>query len=231
MLSIGFSHTRCQTMARVLTTKEVAAVAGIGKFSFDQMLARGALGFTCGVARPTTRNTFIAPDAVFARVIVDFARVSRIPQAMVAALVRLDNVTLLDAIVRLETPMVEPLGLMLVRAADSLQLAHGTELELRNYLFGPPGKDRASRPQFVEQTATVNLTALVAGVRGYAEKAGIDLGAPLFLMPDDPRYVEIARELREIREMETARLERAAAAEAAIALRQRLLSYPTVVLQ
>jgi hypothetical protein len=158
---------------------------------------------------------------------------------MVAALVRLDNCTLLDAIVRLEKPMIEPLGLMLVRGKsrgkNELQLAHGTEDELRRYLSGylsgPPGSSRLCPPQWIEQTVTINLTDLVAGVRGYAEKAGIDLGSPLFLRADDPRYIEIAHELREIREMETIRLERAAAAEAAAALRQRLLSYPTVVLQ
>ena len=75
------------------------------------------------------------------------------------------------------------------------------------------------RPERVEQVVTIDLGKLIAGVRQRAEAAGFDLGSPLFLMPDDPRYAEIRRELLEIRERETLRLEEAAARAA---LRQRV---------
>ena len=65
------------------------------------------------------------------------------------------------------------------------------------------------RPELIEQVTTINLAALIAGVRRNAEKAGFDLGAPLFLMPGDPRYAGIRRELQEIRDQETKRLEKA----------------------
>jgi hypothetical protein len=75
------------------------------------------------------------------------------------------------------------------------------------------------RPERLEQVVTIDLQKLIAAVRQRAEAAGFDLGAPLFLMPDDPRYAEIKRELLEIREQETMRLEEAAARAA---LRQRV---------
>jgi CHASE3 domain sensor protein len=98
----------------------------------------------------------------------------------------------------------------------------GTDVELRRHLFGPPQQqERLRRPELIEQVTTINLAALIAGVRRNAEKAGFDLGAPLFLMPGDPRYAGIRRELQEIRDQETKRLEKALTA-ARVAVRQRV---------
>jgi CHASE3 domain sensor protein len=139
----------------------------------------------------------------------------------VGALVRLNNVVVLDAIVRAETE-IEPLGLALIKGANALQLMCGTEIELRRHLFGPPQQqERLRRPELIEQVTTINLAARIAGVRRNAEKAGFDLGAPLFLMPGDPHYAGIRRELQEIRDQETKRLEEAITA-ARVALRQRI---------
>jgi hypothetical protein len=77
------------------------------------------------------------------------------------------------------------------------------------------------RPELIEQVTTINLAALIAGVRRNAQKAGFDLGAPLFLMPGDPHYAGIRRELQEIRDQATKRLEKAVTA-ARVALRQRV---------
>ena len=167
------------------------------------------------------RDRYIAPDPVFARTVIDFAAASRLPQPQVGALVRLNNLVVLDAIVRAETE-IEPFGLALIKGANAFQLMSGTEIELRDRLFGPPQQqERLRRPELIEQVTTINLATLIAGVRRNAEKAGFDLGAPLFLMPDDPRYAGIKRELQEIRDQETKRLEKAITA-ARVAVRQRI---------
>jgi hypothetical protein len=139
----------------------------------------------------------------------------------VGTLVRLNNLVVLDAIVRAETE-IEPLGLTLVKGADAFQLMTGTEIQLRRHLFGPQKRqERLRHPDLIEQVTTINLAALIAGVRSNAEKAGFDLGAPLFLTPDDPRYAGIKRELQKIRKQETTRLEKAIT-DARVALRQRV---------
>jgi hypothetical protein len=167
------------------------------------------------------RDRYIATDPVFARTVINFAAASRLPQPQVGALVRLNNLVVLDAIVRAETE-IEPFGMALIKGADAFQLMSGTEIELRRHLFGPPQQqERLRRPELIEQVTTINLAALIAGVRRNAEKAGFDLGAPLFLMPGDPRYAGIRRELQEIRDQETKRLEKAITA-ARVAVRQRI---------
>jgi hypothetical protein len=153
--------------------------------------------------------------------VIDLASASRLPQPLVGALVRLNNLVVLDTIVRAETE-IEPLGLALIKGANAFQLMSGTEIEMRRHLFGPPQQqERLRRPELIEQVTTINLAALIAGVRRNAEKAGFDLGAPLFLMPGDPRYAGIRRELQEIRDQETKRLEKALTA-ARVAVRQRV---------
>jgi hypothetical protein len=167
------------------------------------------------------RDRYIASDPVFARTVIDLASASRLPQPLVGALVRLNNLVVLDTIVRAETE-TEPLGLSLIKGANDLQLMSGTEIELRRHLFGPPQQqERLKRPELIEQVTTINLAALIADVRRNAEKAGFDLGTPLFLMPGDPRYAGIRRELQEIRDQETKRLEKAVTA-ARVAMRQRV---------
>ena len=68
------------------------------------------------------------------------------------------------------------------------------------------------RPERLEKLFAIDLTELIGAVRQRAKAGGFDLGVPLFLMPEDPRYEEIKRELREIREQHTMRLEQACAA-------------------
>jgi hypothetical protein len=150
------------------------------------------------------------------------------PQPQVGALVRLNNLVVLDAIVRAETE-IEPLGLALIKGANALQLVSGTEIELRRHLFGPSQQqERLRRPELIEQVTTINLAALIAGVRRNAQKAGFDLGAPLCLMHGDPHYAGIRRELQEIRDRETKRLEEAVTA-ARVALRQRITENVMIV--
>ena len=196
-------------MARLLNRREMLAATGVSGFVFDRMIKRGGMALTFGVVRAPVRDRYIASDPVFARTVIDFASASRLPQPLVGTLVRLNNLVVLDAIVRAETE-IEPLGLALVKGADAFQLMSGTEIELRRHLFGPPQQEeRLRRPELIEQVTTINLAALIAGVRRNAEKAGFDLGAPLFLTPGDPRYARIRRELQEIRDQNTKQLEKA----------------------
>jgi hypothetical protein len=197
------------------------AATDVSGFVFDRMIKRGGMALTFGVVRAPVRDRYIATDPVIARTVIDLASASRLPQPQMGALVRLNNLVVLDAIVRAETE-IEPLGLTLIKGANALQLMSGTEIELRRHLFGPPQQqERLRRPELIEQVTTINLAALIAGVRRNAQKAGFDLGAPLFLMPGDPHYPGIRRELQEIRDRETKRLEEAVTA-ARVALRQRI---------
>ena len=208
-------------MARLLNRREMLAATGVSGFVFDRMIKRGVMALTFGVVRAPVRDRYIATDPVVARTVIDLASASRLPQPQMGALVRLNNLVVLDAIVRAETE-IEPLGLALIKGANALQLVSGTEIELRRHLFGPPQQqERLRRPELIEQVTTINLAARIAGVRRNAEKAGFDLGAPLFLMPCDPRYSGIRRELQEIRDQETKRLEKAITA-ARVAVRQRV---------
>ena len=207
-------------MARLLNRREMLAATGVSGFVFDRMIKRGGMALTFGVVRASVRDRYIATDPVFARTVIDLASASRLPQPQMGALVRLNNLVVLDAIVRAETE-IEPLGLALIKGANAFQLMSGTEIELRRHLFGPPQQERLRRPELIEQVTTISLAALIAGVRRNAEKAGFNLGAPLFLMPGDPRYAGIRRELQEIRDQETKRLEKAITA-ARVAVRQRI---------
>jgi hypothetical protein len=208
-------------MARLLNRREMLAATDVSGFVFDRMIKRGGMALTFGVVRAPVRDRYIATDPVVARTVIDLASASRLPQPQMGALVRLNNLVVLDAIVRAETE-IEPLGLALIKGANALQLMSGTEIELRRHLFGPPQQqERLRRPELIEQVTTINLAALIAGVRRNAQKAGFDLGAPLFLMPGDPHYAGIRRELQEIRDRETKRLEKAVTA-ARVALRQRI---------
>jgi hypothetical protein len=208
-------------MPRLLNRREMLAATGVSGFVFDRMIKRGGMALTFGVERASVRDRYIASDPVFARTVIDLASASRLPQPQVGTLVRLNNLVVLDAIIGAENA-VEPLGLALVKGADGFQLMSGTEIELRRHLFGPlQQQERLRRPELIEQVTTINLMVLIAAVRRNAEKAGFDLGAPLFLMPDDPRYAGIKRELWEIREQATAHLEKAITS-ARVALRQRI---------
>jgi hypothetical protein len=208
-------------VARLLNRREMLAATDVSGFVFDRMIKRGGMALTFGVVKAPARDRYIATDPVVARTVIDLASASRLPQPQMGALVRLNNLVVLDAIVRAETE-IEPLGLALIKGANALQLMAGTEIELRRHLFGPPQpQERLRRPELIEQVTTINLAALIAGVRRNAQKAGFDLGAPLFLMPGDPHYAGIRRELQEIRDRETKRLEKAVTA-ARVALRQRI---------
>jgi hypothetical protein len=208
-------------MARLLNRREMLAATGVSGFIFDRMIKREGMALTFGVSRAPVRDRYIASDPVFARSVIDLASTSRLPQPLVGALLRLNNLVVLDAIVRIETAR-EPVGLALIKGADAFQFIAGTELELRRHLFGPPHqKERLKPPELIEQVTTINVSALITGVRRNAKKAGFDLGVPLFLMPDDPRYAAIKRELHEIRDQSTRGLEKATTA-ARVALRQRI---------
>ena len=114
------------------------------------------------------RDRYIAPDPVFARTVIDFAAASRLPQPQVGALVRLNNLVVLDAIVRAETE-IEPFGLALIKGANAFQLMSGTEIELRTGCSAQQ-QERLRRPELIEQVTTINLATLIAGVRRNAEK-------------------------------------------------------------
>jgi hypothetical protein len=205
-------------MAQLLTRRQMLAATGISGAVFDRMINRGGMALTFGVVRPTVANRYIATDPIFARVVIALSATSRLSQPSVATLVRLNNLPVLETIVRAERE--SSLVLAFIKGANAVQLFGGTDSELRNHLSGPPKTGRLQRPERLEQVVTIDFEKLIAGVRQRAEAAGFDLGVPLFLMPDDPHYAEIRRELLEIREQQTLRLEEGAAAY--VALRQRV---------
>jgi hypothetical protein len=184
---------------------------GISGSVFDRMISRGGMALTFGVLRASVANRYIATDPIFARVVIELAAASREPQPFIAALVRLNNYTVLHTIVRAETES-EPLLVAFIKGANEVQLIGETDSGLREHLWGPPKSGRLQRPERLEKLFAIDLTELIGAVRQRAKARGFDLGVPLFLMPEDPRYGEIRRELLEIREQNTRRLEQACAA-------------------
>jgi len=106
-----------------------------------------------------------------------------------------------------------------------MQLLCGTDDELRAILFGSPLEGRLRRPPRLDQVTVINLTDLIVSIRRQAAKKKVDLGVPLFMTPDDPRYQELRRELLEIREADTKTVQKAAALAA---LRERITSHVTI---
>ena len=103
-----------------------------------------------------------------------------------------------------------------------MQLMCGTDDELRAFLIGPPLEGRMTR---LDQVTVINLTDLILNIHRQAAKKKIDLGVPLFMTPDDPRYQELRRELLEIREADTKTVQKAAAFAA---LRERITSHVAI---
>jgi hypothetical protein len=198
-------------VARLITRQQMLLATGISGSVFDRMISRAGMALTFGVVRAPVANRYIATDPIFARVVIELAAASREPQPLIAALVRLNNVTVLDTIVRAETES-KPLLVAFIKGANDVQLIGETDSGLRNHLWGPPKSGRLQRPERLEKLVAIDLTELIDAVRQRAEAGGFDLGVPLFLVPDDPRYAEIKRELLEIREQDTMRLEQACAA-------------------
>lgn len=215
-------------MARLLTRKQMIAVTDVSSNVFDTMLNRRGMALTFGVERAPVRDRYIATDPVFARATIEFSRQFRIPQPVIAELIRQNNVVVLDGIVRAEheglTHATDPersLGLAMIKGrGGDVQLACGTNAELRELLFGPPpANERMRPPQYIDQVTVINLTGLIVSIRKQAAKVGVDLGDPLFATPDDPVYLDIRKELIAIRDA-NAKVMRKATAYAA--LRERI---------
>jgi hypothetical protein len=193
--------------------------------AFDRMINRGGMALTFGVPRAIVRDRYVSTDPVYARVVIEFGRQFHVPQPVIAALVRLNNITVLDGIVRAEAYPGLQLGLALIQGAGEMQLMCGTDDELRAFLVGPPLEGRLRRPPRLDQVTVINLTDLILNIHRQAAKKKIDLGAPLFMTPDDPRYQELRRELLEIREADTKTVQKAAAFAA---LRERITSHVAI---
>jgi hypothetical protein len=205
-------------LARILSRRELLAVVGrpdsdkpMSGMAFDRMVDRGALALTFGVPRAPTRDRYFATDPIFVRAVIEFARRLKLAQPVVAAVARLDNLTVLDAIVSAEAHPEVPLELALILGDGGLQLWWGRDV--RQYLVGnvPHPNWRQRPPRKFEGATAIELTDLIASVRRRAERVGVDLSEPLFLSPGDPRWAETKAELMEIRERETSNVERAAA--------------------
>ena len=141
------------------------------------------------------RDRYVSTDPVYTRAIIEFGRKFHVPQPVIARLVRLDNITVLDGIVRAEARSELQLGLALIQGAGQMQLMCGTDDELRAFLVGPPLERRLRRPPRLDQVTVINLTDLILNIQRQAARKKIDLGVPLFMTPDDPRYQELRREL------------------------------------
>jgi hypothetical protein len=212
-------------LARLLSRQQMLAITDVSASVFDRMINRGGMALTFGVPRAIVRDRYVSTDPVYARAVIEFGRQFHVPQPVVAALVRLDNITVLDGIVRAEAHPELQLGLALIQGAGQMQLVCGTDDELRAFLFGPPHEGRLRRPPRLDQVTVINLTDLILNIRRQAAKKKIDVGVPLFMTPDDPRYQELRRELLEIREADTKTVQKAAAFAA---LRERITSHVAI---
>ena len=208
-------------LARLLSRQQMLAVTDVSASVFDRMINRSGMALTFGVPRAIVRDRYVSTDPVYARAVIEFGRKFRVPQPVIAALIRLNNITVLDGIVRAEAHPKLQLGLALIQGAGEMQLVCGTDDELRAFLFGPPLEGRLRRPRRLDQVTVINLTDLIVNIRRQAAKKKIELGVPLFMMPDDPGYQELRRELSEIREADTKTMQKAAAFAA---LRERITS-------
>jgi hypothetical protein len=54
----------------------------------------------------------------------------------------------------------------------------------------------------------VNVTDIIARLRVHAREVGVDLSSPFFFAPDDPRFDEILRQVKQERDARIARLRR-----------------------
>jgi hypothetical protein len=212
-------------LARLLSRQQMLAVTDVSASVFDRMINRGGMALTFGVPRAIVRDRYVSTDPVYARAVIEFGRQFHVPQPVIAALVRLDNITVLDGIVRAEAHPELQLGLALIQGAGQMQLVCRTDDELRAFLFGPPLEGRLRRPPRLDQVTVINLTDLIVNIRRQAAKKKIDLGVPLFMTPDDPRYQELHRELLEIREADTKTVQKAVAFAA---LRERITSHVAI---
>lgn len=213
-------------MARLLSRQQMLAITDLSASVFDRMINRGGMALTFGVPRAIVRDRYVSTDPVYARAVIEFGRQFHVSQPVIAALVRLDNVTVLDGIVRAEAHPELQLGLALIQGAGQMQLVCSTDDELRAFLFGPPlGEGRLRRPPRLDQVTVINLTDLIVNIRRQAAKKRIDLDVPLFMTPDDPRYQELRRELLQIREADTKTVQKAAAFAA---LRERITSHVAI---
>jgi hypothetical protein len=166
------------------------------------MINRGGMALTFGVPRAIVRDRYVSTDPFYARAVIEFGRKFHVPQPIIAELIRLNNLTVLDGIVHAEAHSQLQLGLALTQGAGQMQLVYGTDDELRAHLFGL-AEGRQKRPPRLDQVTVINLTDLIASIRRQAVKKKIDLGVPLFMTPDDPRYQKLRGELLEIREANT----------------------------
>jgi hypothetical protein len=208
-------------LARLLSRQQMLAITDVSASVFDRMINRGGMALTFGVPRAIVRDRYVSTDPIYARAVIEFRQQFHVPQPVIAALVRLDNITVLDGIVRAEAHPELQLGLALIQGANQMQLVCATDEELRAFLSGPPLEGRLRRPPRLDQVTVINLTDLIVNIRRQAAKKKIDLDMPLFTTPDDPSYQKLRRELWEIREADTKTVQKAAAFAA---LRERLTS-------
>ena len=137
------------------------AVTDVSASVFDRMINRGGMALTFGVPRAIVRDRYVSTDPVYARAVIEFGRQFHVPQPVIAALVRLNNITVLDGIVRAEAHPELVLGLALIQGAGQTQLVCGTDDDLRAFLFGPPLEGRLRRPARLDQVTVINLTDLI----------------------------------------------------------------------
>src|SRR6516162_3607503 len=116
-------------LARLLSRQQMLAITDVSANVFDRMINRGGMALTFGVPRAIVRDRYVSTDPVYARTVIEFGRKFHVPQPVIAALIRLNNLTVLDGIVRAEAHSQLQLGLALIQGADQMQLVCGTDDE------------------------------------------------------------------------------------------------------
>ena len=114
-------------MARLLSRQQMLAVTGISASVFDRMINRGGMALTFGVPRAIVRDRYVSTDPVYARAVIEFGRQFHVPQPVMAGPIRLNNITVLDGIVRAEAHPELQLGLALIQGATEMQLVCSTD--------------------------------------------------------------------------------------------------------
>ena len=212
-------------MARLLSRQQMLAVTHVSASVFDRMINRGGMALTFGVPRAIVRDRYVSTDPVYARAVIEFGRQFSVPQPVIAALVRLT--TLQCSTVSCALRLI-PSSSLASRSFKALIKWNSCAAPMTNCepsCLAPHSEGRLRRPPRLGQVTVINLTDLIVNIRRQAAKKKIDLGVPLFMTPDDPRYQELRRELLEIWEADTKTVQKAAAFAA---LRERITSHVTI---
>ena len=152
------------------------AVTDVSASVFDRMINRGGMALTFGVPRAIVRDRYVSTDPVYARAVIEFGRQFHVPQPVIAAFVRLDNITVLDGIVRAEAHPEPSLASRSFKVPVKCNSCAAPMTNCEPSCLAGPLEGRLRRPPRLDQVTVINLTDLIVNIRRQAAKKKIDLG-------------------------------------------------------